>query len=177
MFALQVHPLLAQASRRSAGETCMSAGDRSRPEWLAPILFDAHVDVCGETVVVDVRGELCLASASRLLERLEELDRGFARLVLDLRRVTFIDSTGIRLLVQMQSRARYEGFDFAVSVEGAPARTLQLVGLQDQLDRVAGEEIERLLAENVGVQDMTETDPDAQPITQTDAHSNGSPSA
>lgn len=128
----------------------MSVGDGSQREWLAPILFDAHVHRYGETVVVDVGGELCLASASQLLERLEELDRGFARLVLDLRRVTFIDSTGIRLLVKMQSRARHDEFDFAISVEGTPARTLQLVGLQDYFDRFPGEEIERLLAEDPG---------------------------
>jgi anti-anti-sigma factor len=146
----------------------MSVCDGCQPEWLAPILFDARVHLSGETVVVDVRGELCLASASRLLERLEELDRGFARLLLDLRRVTFIDCTGIGLLVQIQSRMRYDGLDFAVSVGGAPARTLKLVGLHDHLDRIAGSEIERLLTENSGAQHGTKTDPDGQP----NAHSN-----
>jgi anti-sigma B factor antagonist len=130
----------------------VSVRDDSQPEWPAPILFDAHVHLNRETVVVDVRGELCLATAPMLLERLDELDRGFTRLVLDLRQVTFMDSTGIRLLVQMQSRARADGFYFAISVEGTPARTLQLVGLEDRLDQVDGEAVERLLADGSGDQ-------------------------
>ena len=113
-------------------------------------LLHAQVHLNRQTVVVDVRGELCLATARILFERLEELDRGFARLILDLRRVTFMDSTGIRLLVQMQSRAQSDGFDFAISVEGTLARTLRLVGLQDWFNRVEGEEIERLLADGPG---------------------------
>jgi anti-sigma B factor antagonist len=131
----------------------MSGREDSQPEWL-PHLFDARVHLNRETVVVDVGGELCLATGPMLLERLEELEPGFARLVLDLRRVTFMDSTGIRLLVQLQSRAHSDGFEFLVSIEGAPARTLQLVGLEDQLQRVPGEEVERLLAEGSGAQDM-----------------------
>jgi anti-sigma B factor antagonist len=121
--------------------------------WASDELLHARVHLGRETVVIDVRGELCLASSRILLERLEELDGGFARLILDLRRVTFIDSTGIRLLVQMQSRAQRDGFDFAISLEGTLARTLRLVGLQDQFNRVAGEEIEGLLAEGSGGQD------------------------
>jgi anti-anti-sigma factor len=127
------------------------------------VLFDAEVRQNGETVVVEVRGELCLDSAPLLLERLEALDHGFARVVLDLRRVTFIDSTGIRLLVQTQSRARSDGLDFAASLEGAPARTLELVGLQDQVERVTGEEIERLLAHGSGAQDTVRDGAGSQP--------------
>jgi anti-sigma B factor antagonist len=124
----------------------------TQPErWLPSIRFDAEVHKNGETVVVEVCGELCLASAPRLLERLDELlGGGFAQLILDLRRVTFIDSTGIRLLVQMQSRAHSDGFEFATSLEGAPARTLELVGLHNQVERVTGEEVERRLAHGPG---------------------------
>jgi anti-anti-sigma factor len=134
----------------------MSVHHDSRPEWLVPILFDAQVRLSGETVVVEVRGELCLATAQMLLKRLDELDRDFARLVLDLRPVTFIDSTGIRLLIQLQARARRsDGFDFAVCIEGAPVRTLELVGMRYQLERIAGEEIVLLLAEGACARDMT----------------------
>jgi anti-anti-sigma factor len=116
-------------------------------------LLQARVHVNRETVVLDVRGELCLATTRIIRERLEELDCAFARLILDLRRVTFIDSTGIGLLVRMQSRAQSEGFDFAISVAGTVSRTLRLVGLHDQLNQIAGEEIERLLAEGSGAHD------------------------
>jgi anti-sigma B factor antagonist len=112
---------------------------------MVPSVFGAQVRLSDETVVVHVSGELCLATAPGLLARLDELERGFSRLILDLRRVTFLDSTGIRLLVQMESRAHADGFNFAVSVEGEPARTLQLVGLADRLPRVSAEELSGLL--------------------------------
>ena len=92
---------------------------------------------------------------SGLLARLDELDRGFSRLILDLRQVTFLDSTGIRLLVQMEARAQADGFNFAVSVQGAPARALQLAGLADRLPRVSSEELGRLLGEDTGAHDLT----------------------
>lgn len=131
----------------------MLAREDSQHEWPAPIAFDVAVHLNRETVVVDVGGELCLATVPTLLARLDGLEGGFARLVLDLRRVTFMDSTGIRLLLQIGARARSDGFDFAVSIEGAPARTLELVGLQDQLQRVDSEELERLLVQGSDAQD------------------------
>lgn len=121
---------------------------------MVPMVFGAEVRQADQTVVVDVSGELCLATAPGLLARLDDLDPGFSRLILDLRRVTFLDSTGIRLLVQMEARAQADGFSFAVSVEGEPARTLQLVGLADRPPRVSGEELGRLLGEGSGNHDL-----------------------
>ena len=133
----------------------MAGQENTQPEQpMVPIVFGAVVHHTDNTVVVDVSGELCLATAPGLLARLDELDPGFSRLILDLRRVTFLDSTGIRLLVQMEARAQADGFNFAVSVHGEPARTLQLVGLADRPPRVSGEELGRLLGEGSDAHDL-----------------------
>ena len=60
------------------------------------------------------------------------------QLVLDLSRVTFIDSTGIRLLLQAREHARRCGAEFGIVPGPADVtRVLELVGLDDQLPVVA----------------------------------------
>ena len=61
------------------------------------------------------------------------------RLVLDLSALDFMDSTGIRLILQAREYALRHGAEFAV-VRGREAvmRVLELVGLDAQLDLVAG---------------------------------------
>jgi anti-sigma B factor antagonist len=88
--------------------------------------------------VLTLHGELDVAAATSVLKRLIGLDlRLGQRLVLDLRDVQFIDSTGIRLLLQARAHAERAGAAFTV-VAGPPAvmRVLRLVGLDDQLDVV-----------------------------------------
>ena len=85
-----------------------------------------------------LHGELDVAASTSVLKRLIELDlRPGQRLLLDLRDVQFIDSTGIRLLLQARAQAERARAAFTV-VAGPPAvmRVLRLVGLDDQLDIV-----------------------------------------
>jgi anti-sigma B factor antagonist len=91
-----------------------------------------------ELVVVEVSGELCLATASRVHERIQELvASGFAHVVLDLRKVAFMDSTGVRLLVEAEAMASADGFRFAIMIDkGQPSRVLDLVGMPDRPRRV-----------------------------------------
>ena len=71
-----------------------------------------------------VEGEL-----DRLIER-----EGVERLVLDLRGIEFVDSTGLRLLVQTDARARERGVELAL-VRGRQEvqRVFELAGLADVL--------------------------------------------
>jgi len=88
--------------------------------------------------VLELRGELDVAASTSILKQLIQLDlRRGERLVLDLRDVDFIDSTGIRLLFQARSHAERAGAAFTV-VAGPPPvmRVLRLVGLDEQLDIV-----------------------------------------
>ena len=91
----------------------------------------------GGTVHVEITGELDIASVRRVEPRLMELERAqrLERLVIDLRRVTFIDSTGLSLLLNADGRARKGGWRLTiVSGEGPPRRILRTVGLDERLD-------------------------------------------
>jgi anti-anti-sigma factor len=74
----------------------------------------------GQTRVVLV-GELDIASAEALERELETLEADSpGTLVLDLRRVEFIDSTGLRAVIAADERARSQGRRFVV-VRGSSA--------------------------------------------------------
>ena len=57
-------------------------------------------------------------------------------LVLDLREVTFFDSTGLQLVLDADVRAREEGrrFVVAVSADSEPRRILELAEVADRLN-------------------------------------------
>ena len=85
---------------------------------------------------VELSGELDISSAASVESRLLELEkRAPARLLLDLRKVNFIDSTGLSMIINADGRARKDGRRFTiVSGEGVPRRILRTVGLEDRLD-------------------------------------------
>jgi anti-sigma B factor antagonist len=69
--------------------------------------LDIDIDRRPTMTVVTVRGELDLATAARLDSALDTLIA--EDLVLDLRPLTYLDSTGVRLLVQHDAAARTSG--------------------------------------------------------------------
>lgn len=92
-----------------------------------------RIDVHPERTVVRVApaGELDVTTASRLERQLHELrDSGFDRIVLDLRRLTFMDSTAIALILAEDQRARDDGHVFTL-ISGPPAiqRVLEVCGV------------------------------------------------
>jgi anti-sigma B factor antagonist len=93
-----------------------------------------HVDVKPDRDIVHVRpqGDVDLASVGEIRERFEDLTAlGFGRLVLDLRGVTFLDSTGIRLVLELSASSRADGWEFGV-VEGSAGvqRVFELTGIR-----------------------------------------------
>jgi len=61
-------------------------------------------------------GELDLATVPTLDACLVELrEAGFRELIVDLGRLEFIDSTGLRLLLQYDAEARQDGFHFCLT--------------------------------------------------------------
>src|SRR4051812_7850805 len=82
-----------------------------------------------------VQGELDIETGPRLRE---ELDRAHAAapavLVLDLRGVTFFDSTGLQIVLDADVRSRAEERRLVVLVgEGEPRRVLELADVTDRL--------------------------------------------
>ena len=87
-------------------------------------------------VHVQLTGELDISSASGVESRLMEVEeRAPERLLLDLRRVNFIDSTGLSMIINADGRAKKAGRRLTiVSGDGVPRRILRTVGLEDRLD-------------------------------------------
>jgi anti-anti-sigma factor len=79
-------------------------------------------------------GELDLATVDGLQQVLLEIDDGAETIVLDLSGLSFIDSTGLRLVLELNERYGGEADRLRV-IAGSPAveRLLDIVGLRDQL--------------------------------------------
>lgn len=103
--------------------------------------FDIARDQRHGAFVVAPAGELDLVTAPQLADALREHD-GVARLVLDLRGLTFMDSSGLRLLVGEHDRASREGYELAV-VRGRDEvhRLLRLTRIDERLPLVDAEQI------------------------------------
>jgi anti-anti-sigma factor len=89
----------------------------------------------GETAWLHVSGELDLESADRVEQELSALRAaGSSDLVLDLRGLTFMDSTGLRLVIRWHIAARGNGFRFAI-VPGADVvqRVFRLTGMEGEV--------------------------------------------
>jgi anti-sigma B factor antagonist len=89
-------------------------------------------------VSVAVAGELDLAEAAEAEKAVQDaLHRPSRGLVVDLRRVTFLGSTGIRVLLDAQAAALGAGRRFrVVQGDGAARRLIELLGLTERLEVV-----------------------------------------
>jgi anti-sigma B factor antagonist len=77
--------------------------------------FRCEVDPHRESVFVRPVGELDLATAPIVDTQLAELvEAGFRNIVIDLGKLRFLDSTGLRLLLSWDARAREEGVEMRV---------------------------------------------------------------
>jgi anti-sigma B factor antagonist len=87
-----------------------------------------------ERIRVAPAGELDLDTVPAVDEAIREvLGAGFSGLVLDLGRVTFMDSTALRLATRLEAAARADGFMLEVR-PGPPAvqRLFELTGMSDR---------------------------------------------
>ena len=96
-----------------------------------------QIERTGETAWIRADGDLDLANAptfERTLRSLET-DEGVKRLVLDLRSVRFLDSTGLRVVLAADARLRPTDRRFEI-VRGPRAvqRVFQLAMLDERLD-------------------------------------------
>jgi anti-sigma B factor antagonist len=83
------------------------------------------------TVSLSLEGELDLAGARKMEASLAAAEQGDGpmRLIVDLGRLQFIDSTGLRLLLQADARAKERGYELVLR-PGAPAvqRVFEVTG-------------------------------------------------
>jgi len=90
----------------------------------------------GPAVVIALQGELDMAGAATLEAELERLDSD--ALVLDLRGLTFMDSSGLRVLVVNAQRAQERGRRFALVPGAAPVmRVFEITRMRERLEFVS----------------------------------------
>jgi anti-sigma B factor antagonist len=115
----------------AAGETVTETETPFQP----PDSFRCETGRAGDTDWVRPVGELDLDTEPQLEEAITACrEQGAPRLVLDLRELTFMDSTGLRLVIRWDTAAKQQGFEFAI-VPGPDVvqRVVRLTGMEDQL--------------------------------------------
>lgn len=100
-----------------------------------PPEFSCHATRDGAVAHLKLRGELDLSTVETLDQTIRgALDDGAAAVTMDLRALTFIDSTGLRCLLALAERSRRDGFDLEIT-PGSPTvmRLFELTGTQHVL--------------------------------------------
>lgn len=89
----------------------------------------------GQRVVVRVKGEVDLATAPALEQRLNELvDEGARQISVDLAGLEFMDTTGLSVLVRVQQRLQGDdGRILLLSPNASVQKTLEITGLDRAL--------------------------------------------
>lgn len=89
-------------------------------------------------VCLALSGEFDLSNAAEVEDALKEIERERPPLlVLDLRELTFMDSTGLRVMVSADARARDDARRLAIVQGPEPVhRVFRITGLDDHLDLV-----------------------------------------
>lgn len=104
-------------------------------EWLLPAFACSCTDSGLEAEWVHVAGELDIATTPQLKQTLRETQLRARLVVLDLRDVTFMDTSGVHVIVNASIRARRLGRRL-VLLRGPPAvdRVLRMTGSSDAVE-------------------------------------------
>ncbi len=99
--------------------------------------FDLQLEHDGGTARIAPRGELDIATAPEFERAISDAAGDATSIIIDLRGLTFMDSTGLRALVQTDQRARSEGFELKI-VRGVATidRLFAVSGLDEHLPLV-----------------------------------------
>ena len=120
-----------QRDRQVGG--ALDTGSARAAEIPGPEGFAVNVRRRDDVAIVQPRGELDLATVETLRIALDCVESA-ERLMLDLRRLTFIDSSGLHVLVALHQRAQRGGSQLTLLAPAAPAdTTIRLCGLDQVL--------------------------------------------
>jgi anti-anti-sigma factor len=124
--------------KRITASTGALAPGTHREGGAAPLQVEAKPGPRG--MRVRPLGEIDLSTVGGLRSKIDEcVAAGWERVVLDLRGVTFMDCTGLHLVLDADAAARAAGWELVI-VEGPRAvqRVFELTGLRDSLPFVNG---------------------------------------
>jgi anti-sigma B factor antagonist len=114
--------------------TPTDSGDRGRRRR-----FTCDVARPGDATVVTLRGELDIICADAFKRRFSDATEDEpAHVVLDVRDLTFIDSTGLALILGVNAMAQDEGFDLTIvsTARDAPNKIFRMTGMDRVLPLV-----------------------------------------
>ena len=124
-------------TNRTSADGPHRPGSAPTVEVAGPQPLAVEVQRRDAVAIVQPRGELDLETAETLRAALDGIG-STERLVVDLRGLSFMDSTGLQLLVALHQRAQRDGFQLTLVAPGAPVdRAIQLCGLDTRLPFVA----------------------------------------
>ncbi len=125
----------------------MRVGSADRRTRGIGISGDLKIDIIrrGTAAWVEVHGELDVATAPVLDAKLSEAEASDARLiVIDIADVPFIDSSGLRALLQAQARSQGDSGRLRITEGSAQAQRLfELAGVLETLPFAATAELQR----------------------------------
>jgi anti-sigma B factor antagonist len=102
-----------------------------------PRKFAISEELCGDTITLAVAGELDLSTVPELARRVEDklATNRPTKLTLDLADLTFMDSSGLRLLIELDRRSAQEAWRLALlpSKHESASLVLRLTGADDAL--------------------------------------------
>jgi anti-anti-sigma factor len=103
-----------------------------------PAPLDIEIQKSEDRTLVALSGELDTATASHLYDALAELEaQGALHIVLDLARLTFMDSTGLGVIVTEHTRMKRAGGTITIfSPTSSVRRLFEISGLSQHLDIV-----------------------------------------
>ena len=105
-----------------------------------PGQFRVEVSDDGSAVVVAPLGEIDLGTVDEVRKAIERSHDGSSDLVIDLRGVGFLDTSGLRLVVEQSNRATERGYTLALIPGPAPVqRVFEIAGLEPKLPFRPGE--------------------------------------
>jgi anti-anti-sigma factor len=101
---------------------------------LMSLVLRVATDEDGRRQILSVQGEIDIATVDELAAELASLGDG-EELILDLTETDFMDSSGLRLIIETNERLTTLGRRFKLAVSSGPiSRLLDATGTRDQLD-------------------------------------------
>lgn len=94
---------------------------------IRPTNFEINHELNGQALTVAIKGELDMSTVGTLSEYLDTQLGGDVSLVtVDLRDVTFMDSSGLRVLIELNDRSHAESWQLALLAPSSEAAAVVL---------------------------------------------------
>ena len=133
----------AREDQPSRNRRCTNRMRGVAADFPIPEAFTVRTEQHGDAAVIIPTGELDLATAPALEDALQDaFENGSGRVVLDLRELEFIDSSGLRTLLTARRRAEQSSARFSlVAGHRSLERTLEIAGVHKVFDWTPAEEL------------------------------------